>query len=278
MALDRRWVPAGGAGAKGVAMRRWVVERRLIPGPRDKVAALLAHRMDWVRTPLRGEPDSWLDIEVRVEPGPDDAAWLTVIGAYPVPRTITGQVTDAGPLRQEAAETVHAVLDELSEEVLTVLAPLPGIAPFGEPRSEPLLVHDLMDPDVPAVDADLDLVHTACLLAAAGADGAPVVDATGRLLGVVSERDLLAGLLRDTSVIDVDAPALTAGDVCTRPAIVTVPGLTAARAAQQMLYHGIRRLAVVQDGRLIGTVTRHALYEGLRAGGTRARTHESSLA
>jgi len=258
-------------------MRRWVVERRTVPGPRDKVAALLAHRMDWVRTPMRGAVDSWLDLEVRVEPGPGGSAWLTVIGAYPVPRTLTGQVTDAGPLREEASETARAVLDELAEEVLTVLAPLPGIASFGEPPPAPLLVHDLMDPDVPAVDADLDLAHTASLLAATGADGAPVVDATGRLLGVVSERDLLAGLLRDTSVIDVDAPALTAGDVCTRPAVVTVPGLTAARAAQQMLFHGVRRLAVVQDGRLVGTVTRHALFEALRTGGTRVRTHESSL-
>lgn len=241
-------------------MRRWVVEQRLVAAEPERVAALLVDRMHWVRTPLAGSPGNWLDLAVRVQAGPPGFASLVMLGAYPVPRGITGAVVDALPLRAEAAHVAARVLDELTAEILAVLAPLPGIAPFGEPTTRPVLVHDLMDPDVPAVDADMDLPRAAALLTAMGVDGAPVVDGDGRLLGMLSERDLLAGLLRPA-----DGEPLTAGDLCTRPAVVTVPGLSVDRAARQMLYHRIRRLAVVQEGRLVGTVTRRALFEALRA-------------
>lgn len=241
-------------------MRRWVVEQRLVPAEPERVAALLGDRMQWVRTPLTGSPGNWMELAVRVQAGTPGCAVLVMLGAYPVPRGIDGGVVDAAPLREDAAHVAARVLDELTTEILAMVAPLPGVAPFGEPPARPIVVHDLMNADVPAVDADMDLPHAAALMTAMGVDGAPVVDSDGRLLGMLSERDLLAGLLRPA-----DEKPVTVGELCTRPAVVTVPGLSVDRAARQMLYHRIRRLAVVQDGRLVGTVSRRALFEALRA-------------
>src|SRR5215469_13589420 len=50
---------------------------------------------------------------------------------------------------------------------------------------------DVMTTDVITVDPDTTVQALATLLAERGISGAPVVDASGRLVGVVSEGDLL---------------------------------------------------------------------------------------
>jgi CBS domain-containing protein len=50
---------------------------------------------------------------------------------------------------------------------------------------------DVMTTDVIAVDPDMTIQPVAALLAERGMGGAPVVDASGRLLGIISEGDLL---------------------------------------------------------------------------------------
>lgn len=255
------------------AMRRWTVERRLLPVEPERLTSLFVYRMGWVRAELpAGGPVPWVDLEVRVEPGPGASAWLLVIGAYAVPRDPAGRAVDAMPMRTPAQAKVRAVADELAAEALAVLAPLPGVPPVAASERGPLLVRDVMDPDCPVVDDDLPVEEAGALLAAEQTDGAPVVDRTGRLLGVITERDLLAALVWDLGEIAA-APRqldMSAGAVCSRPAVVTAPGVTLARAAQQMLFHGVRRLAVVEHGRLVGMVTRQALFAALR--GDLART------
>lgn len=246
-------------------MRRWIVERRLVPAPLERVSALLERRVTPTRVPLPGHAtEAWLDVRIHVEPASAASTWLVVMGAYPAPRDATGRPVDTGERRRDAKRQARMLLDGLGDELATAVAPLPGIEPFGEPPAPEPSVRDVMDTDVPAIDDDLDLHAAAALLAAAGVEGAPVVDATGRLIGVLTERDLLAGFVRecDPARIDLDCP--TAGTLCGKPALVTVPQLSALRAAQQMLYHGVRRLAVVEEGRLVGMVTRTALFTALR--------------
>lgn len=248
-------------------MRRWTVERRLLTVEPERLTSLLVYRMGWSRAELPpGGPVPWVDLEVRVEPGPGTSSWLVVIGAYTIPRDPAGRVVDAVPLRPPAQAKVRAVADELAAEALALLAPLPGVSPLAASDRDPLLVRDVMDPDCPVVDDDMPVQEIGALLSAEQADGAPVVDRTGRLLGVVTERDLLAALVWDLGEMAAASqqPDMSAGAVCSRPAVVTAPGVTLARAAQQMLFHGVRRLAVVEQGRLVGMVTRQALFAALR--------------
>lgn len=245
-------------------MRRWIVERKPVPLPPERITSLLVHRMRWERTTLPEGPEGWLDLKVRVEPGPGLTAWLVVVGTYPVCTAITAPAPDVQPLRLAAQSRARDILDELAGEVLTVLAPLPGIEPFATGTPDALRVRHVMATDALVLDEDLAPADAAALLFAEDTDSAPVVDARGRLIGVLSERDLLGHLVRDLDPT-LAHPCATIGTLCTRPAIVTVPGLPAVHAAQQMLFHGVRRLIVVDEGRLVGTVTRQSLFAALRA-------------
>ncbi|MFH9980085.1 CBS domain-containing protein [Streptomyces sp. NPDC017179] len=96
----------------------------------------------------------------------------------------------------------------------------------------------------------------------------PVIEGEGRVVGVVSEADLLpkeelrdspdAGSLQRRQPVDMaKAGGLTAGDVMSSPAITVRAGATLAEAARIMAREGIKRLPVVDDaGLLAGVVSR----------------------
>src|SRR5206468_8949 len=97
----------------------------------------------------------------------------------------------------------------------------------------------------------------------------PVVDDTDRVLGVVSEADLLrresarpdpAGLLTvlDTPGAESAAPAATTAEgLMTSPAVVAGPDWSVVQTARIMDRSHVKRLPVVDEtGRLIGIVSR----------------------
>jgi CBS domain-containing protein len=87
--------------------------------------------------------------------------------------------------------------------------------------------------------------------------GVPVVDGSGRVLGVVSDVDL-----RKASQERGEAAA---AELMHSPAITTMPTTSVAEAARLMREQHINRLPVVDhiDERLIGIVTRHDLLSVL---------------
>ncbi|GLY75568.1 CBS domain-containing protein [Actinoallomurus iriomotensis] len=99
-----------------------------------------------------------------------------------------------------------------------------------------------------------------------GITALPVIDEDHRVLGFVSESDLLAkeavearprrlGLRRRRG-----GRATTAADLMTTPAVSVRPETTIVRAAQLLDRRGIKRLPVVDDqGRLVGIVSRRDL-------------------
>ena len=128
-------------------------------------------------------------------------------------------------------------------------------------------VEALMTRDVLTIPADMPLKEVAATLHAHGLSGAPVCDARGRVLGVVSSTDILhkerglqygqRGLLARFAGRPAPAKvdARTAEEAMTAPAITAPPYLSAAGAARMMLEAGIRRLPVVSGDRLVGIVT-----------------------
>jgi CBS domain-containing protein len=130
-------------------------------------------------------------------------------------------------------------------------------------------VAELMTIDVLTVGPDTPLKDVAELLAGRGISGAPVVDAEGKLLGVVSEADILAKerrpprqsrlgrALGQPAPKDPKAKARTAGEAMTSPAVTIGLERRVDAAAAAMLDRKINRLPVVDhDGRLVGIVTR----------------------
>jgi CBS domain-containing protein len=125
-------------------------------------------------------------------------------------------------------------------------------------------------------------IHTAArLMAEHGVSGLPVVDEDGRLVGIISEGDLILrhrgprtrpwwrAFFDDGEQLARDfrkAVGATVAEVMTQPVISISPVWGLETAAAIMQNRGIGRLPVVLDGRLIGIVSRADLIKALASG------------
>jgi CBS domain-containing protein len=130
-------------------------------------------------------------------------------------------------------------------------------------------VADVMTSDPVFVHPNETLKHVAAGLADRRISGVPVMR-QGELVGVVSEGDILfkeGGPLSRRTVferrLDPHAhaeagklAARTAGEAMTAPAVTVAPWQSVAAAARLMLDAKVKRLPVVEDGQLLGIVTR----------------------
>ena len=127
-----------------------------------------------------------------------------------------------------------------------------------------------MNRDVITVTPETTLKDVAELLVAHRIAGAPVCDAGGKVLGVVSEADILWKELgegpRGSGVVDrllesaygqgKRLAAVTAGDAMTSPAITIGAEASVSWAAALMTELNVNRLPVVEDDKLVGIVAR----------------------
>jgi len=143
-------------------------------------------------------------------------------------------------------------------------------------------VRDIMTRKVISVPADTPALAVARLLADRGISAVPVTDSWGMLLGIVSEADLIRrlassdppepGFLR-ALFYDREAAAAryaavhgaTANDIMTREVVTVTEEVTVEHAAQMIEMHKVRRLPVVQDGLLVGILSRADLLRALLA-------------
>jgi CBS domain-containing protein len=131
-------------------------------------------------------------------------------------------------------------------------------------------VSDVMTERVFTVRPDTPLRSVAKQMLEYGVSGLPVVDNEERVVGVVSETDILFkerpapdrnGIVDWLVHYGEDPPrakleARTAGDAMTAPAVTIVPRRSVADAAALMLELRIDRLAVVDGDQLVGIVSR----------------------
>jgi len=136
-----------------------------------------------------------------------------------------------------------------------------------------LKVRDLMTSDVVTVRPTTPIKDVAKLLVEHRISGMPVVDPGGRLIGVVSEGDLLfkehepdsierrplARIFGDSAETRSELNkvlALTAGDAMTTPAITISAEAPIAEAAGTMTRSRVNRLPVVEGETLVGVISR----------------------
>lgn len=140
-----------------------------------------------------------------------------------------------------------------------------------------LSVADLMTRDVTAVDPRAPLGEIVDLLIGRDFRSVPVVDQDGRLIGIITNGDLverggLPARLELLGAMDAtarrEAVALagprTAAEVMTPDPVVIGPDEPVERASELMLSHGLKRLPVVDaGGRLVGVMSRADLLRAL---------------
>lgn len=133
-------------------------------------------------------------------------------------------------------------------------------------------VEDVMTGKVATVGPATPLKEVAAILVERNISGLPVVDESGRVLGVVSERDIVEKeattaapgrrrrLPRRRERLDdlhrVKLAATTAAEAMTSPALTIDASRPLAEAASLMVANGVKRLPVVAAGRLVGIVSR----------------------
>jgi len=129
-------------------------------------------------------------------------------------------------------------------------------------------VRDVMTRRVVSVREDASFKEMADMLRRTRISAFPVIDKSNRVIGVVSEADLLvkeAVQATGTSIVaalrhireEDKAQGVTAGDLMTRPAITISPDAPVPEAARIMYDRRVKRLPVVNAaGHLLGIVSR----------------------
>lgn len=129
-------------------------------------------------------------------------------------------------------------------------------------------VADLMQRNVKTVGSDASVADAIVSLADAHISGMPVVDGTGKVVGVLSTTDVLAAeaeaedpaarqiLFENTAVREIMTP---------RPFAIT-PGEDIREAARQMLYADVHRLFVAEGDKVVGIISTTDIVRAVATG------------
>jgi len=143
-----------------------------------------------------------------------------------------------------------------------------------------LVARDVMQRDVITIDAAATVLDAYRLFVEEEISGAPVVDEDGRVMGVLSARDLLRVISeeRDTALVQTSyfrdteefsgpdwangpedfqdrLAGRTVGDTMTPGAIVVALDAPIAQVARTLRGQRVHRVLVVDDDRLVGLIT-----------------------
>lgn len=139
---------------------------------------------------------------------------------------------------------------------------------------------DVMVSSVISVSADATVQEVADVLLKNRISGVPVIGSEGELVGVVSEGDLMrrpeAGTLRRPSwwltllgskeeqAFDyIKSHSRKVADVMTQRVVTASPDTPVAEIATLLEKHGIKRVPIVKDGKVVGIVSRANLLQAL---------------
>lgn len=146
---------------------------------------------------------------------------------------------------------------------------------------EHLTAGKVMTPDPVTVSINDSLRDVGEVLLKHSISGVPVVDGTGVLVGILSERDLLdedrrrgalpRTALFGTAVVSEDlllkayenGMQLRAHNVMTTDVICVDEDTPAEAVARMMMNHRVNRIPVVRDGKPVGIVTRSDLLSAM---------------
>ena len=112
-------------------------------------------------------------------------------------------------------------------------------------------VQEIMTAKVITVGQDEPVTAAARLLRRWNLGALPVTDSTGRLRGVLTDRDIVLRCL----ALDNDPADTRVSEVMSRAVVTARPGDSVQSAAALMAREQLRRLPVAENGRLVGMVT-----------------------
>jgi len=191
-------------------------------------------------------------------------------------------------MNNASASPVCAFLDISDEDILEAMKDIPGYLDITtgdfkriyrvafrhalERLARMVKAEDVMIKEVIAVQREAPSGEVALLMAEHGIAGVPVVERTGKVAGVISEKDFLyhlggkdtrsfmdvvAHCLRNRGCVAVTMRQQKAEDIMTSPAVTVSASTPVSKIAALFREKGINRVPVTDEaGRLLGIVAR----------------------
>jgi CBS domain-containing protein len=126
-----------------------------------------------------------------------------------------------------------------------------------------MLVREAMESRVHAIAPGQSIVEAARMMREAGTGFLPVVDGV-RLVGVVTDRDIVVRFVAEGAD---EARSLPVSEIMTSTVTVVGPEDDLTAAGEVMRGAAVRRLAVVDGGRLVGVLSHGALVQATECEG-----------
>jgi CBS domain-containing protein len=216
----------------------------------------------------RGDAAAALRVAVGVSPRPvlrgasaDDAGGARLVVLVVAPARDAARHLQLVRAFARLASQPEALDAILAAEDAAALARLRVFAEYNLPAQ--LTVRDLMTETPRTTSPEMPLRDAAREMLEAGLSALPVVDADGRLLGLLSERELMRHLMGTALLIGsarFTPPGVqsrrTVRDVMTRQVLCVSPEQSVADVASLMTNKDVERVPVVREGRLVGFLTR----------------------
>lgn len=217
-----------------------VIIKQMLEKPLQGISELISHVSDMVGA------DAIVGIFAsETKPG------VQIIVQSLVPEINAGEITarfgGGGHPGAGAALADRGEIDGVADDLLRLLAktPLPNTK-----------VKDVMTSAVMTIPPDMPLQETAAWLTRNNVHGAPVVDETGELVGVISSRDVEKARLADL----LHAPT---NGFMSRKIVTTQPEAPLITAKKIISSRDIGRLPVMEENRLVGILSRSDILGAL---------------
>jgi CBS domain-containing protein len=130
------------------------------------------------------------------------------------------------------------------------------------------VVRDYMDTNVPTLRPEVNIMDAIGFLLEKRVTGAPVVDKSGLLVGILTEKDCLRLV---AAGVDGDLPRGTVAEFMSPNPETIPPNMDVYFAAGIFIKRQFRRFPVVENGKLVGAITRFDILRVIRANLTTLR-------
>ena len=123
-----------------------------------------------------------------------------------------------------------------------------------------LFVRDFMTPEPICIGLDMDILQAISLLLKHQISGAPVVDEQGQLVGMLTERDCIQVAVHAGYFDDFGGPV---AQYMSQQVETVSADDNLMDIAQKFIQSSFRRYPVMEQGRLVGLITRHDILHAL---------------
>jgi CBS domain-containing protein len=123
------------------------------------------------------------------------------------------------------------------------------------------IVRDYMDKKVPTVGPRTEILEAIEYLLKKRVTGAPVVDDAGNMIGMLTEKDCLKLIATGA---EGNVPRGLVSEFMTTEVTTISPDMDVYYVAGLFLNYEFRRFPVVEDGRLVGAITRFDILRVMR--------------